>query len=389
MSHTQSDAKTNAEPSGGKRSLVEYCAFLEHKVLRLTNELSKFQNWTEQHDDVHMDPPKPNSSSEIPPWLVDQGTLEPLLIAYDQRIEDGDEKIATLQHELAELHISSQQLIVENRELSETLTEVKESIDPEDLHDMREHIALLLEENKLLLKEKQTAFVLADRGHLEVDRATAQHGKLQQRLLQSKNENGKLVVELLATRKSASESEREKISAIDELNSVRQELSLVVAELNQANQKLLEPSAFVSASTNKKHTRKNPVPSRSKVKPPTSAEDFEHFGKEVVKMEDELEVATNIIAELMTAVQDSSKRERKMRKALRLLAESTTESEQSAAQNAAHSKHLAHQSKRKDRALKHLLIQLVDTQHEVDSTTIKASEIVQEATRILRGRTQK
>lgn len=109
----------------------------------------------------------------VPPWIYNPETMNPLLVAYDQRIAELEQQNKEYQQKLTSMERDVREVIDENKNLHIELKDVMAktvrkyesedniasfggtfSIHSEDLREMQERIDLLDRENKLLLEEQ-------------------------------------------------------------------------------------------------------------------------------------------------------------------------------------------------------------------------------------------
>eukprot|EP00041_Stephanoeca_diplocostata_P016273 m.320008 g.320008 ORF g.320008 m.320008 type:complete len:252 (+) comp20314_c0_seq1:630-1385(+) len=103
-------------------------------------------------------------------------------------------------------------------------------------------------------------------------------------------------------------------------------------------------------------------------------------------LEDEHSEAVRTLAAQDEALRQSARRERKLKKLLTSMVDTTTASEREAQRSALALQKLKAQGKKKDKALQHLVHQLSDSRSEADMTRANATMAVQEAAMIVRGR---
>ncbi|KAM8775453.1 centrosomal protein of 89 kDa isoform 2-T2 [Rhynchonycteris naso] len=90
------------------------------------------------------------SKGPIPPWLLDMKYLSPLLLAYEDRMKEKDELIATFQEEMRTFRIRVQEVVKENEELHHQLN--RSPVTSEEWHQLQAQAELVLKENKLLIE---------------------------------------------------------------------------------------------------------------------------------------------------------------------------------------------------------------------------------------------
>ncbi|XP_035868801.1 centrosomal protein of 89 kDa isoform X4 [Phyllostomus discolor] len=149
------------------QELVDENDGLKMTVHRLNVELSRYQTKfrhlsKEESIDIEGLP----SKDPIPPWLVDIKYLSPLLLAYEDRMKEKDELIATIQEEMRMFGIRAQEVVKENKELHEQL--IKSSpVTTKEWHQFQTQAELVLEENRLLIEQLEIQQIKAQHTHQE------------------------------------------------------------------------------------------------------------------------------------------------------------------------------------------------------------------------------
>lgn len=376
-------------------STTEYCAFLEHKILRLSNVLAEYQ---QRYDavplgDVDSLPAVVDATGlNVPAWLLDKDRLEPLLTSYDRQIAERDVQLEMIKADFVEMQAQTELIIQENSDLQAALTEYQEKVDVEDFQDMREHVALLLEENKLLLDQQLSAGVHTDAVQAAAQRGIGEVTRVKQKLARTKKENGKLLAELLALRKSATETARELAGTADELQATQRQLQLAEREiqsLGNSRNSSRNNSPKTAFEMQDNLPRADVYGGQPPPMPGFAGDDaveiMHGLAQKYRLLENEHELAVTAIADLQTGLQRSHNREKKLRSTLAALVDATQETEQGAAQNAHMLKRMAKDGRRKDRVLKRLVIKLQDQQNDADATKVSATRMVQEATQIVQA----
>eukprot|EP00041_Stephanoeca_diplocostata_P016276 m.320027 g.320027 ORF g.320027 m.320027 type:complete len:188 (+) comp20314_c0_seq6:132-695(+) len=151
------------------------------------------------------------------PWLVDAHRLAPLVRAYDARLDQQEGEIATLRHQVGELCDEISRLVKENEELAATSRSLQEHVDMNDVDDMRSHVALLLEENRVLLQREQDATAANTRVTASVNQSATDTGLIRERMAKLKADNSRMVNELLSLRKQCAETQRDLAETTEKL----------------------------------------------------------------------------------------------------------------------------------------------------------------------------
>ncbi|KAL6090106.1 hypothetical protein STEG23_003458, partial [Scotinomys teguina] len=142
------------------------------------------------------------SNGPIPPWLLNLKYLSPLLMAYEDRMEEKDRLHTTLEEEMKTFRLRVQEVVKENEGLYQQLNE-SSHVTSEEWRQLQTQAELVLDENKLLIEHleiQQTKARNTHQEHLqEVSKLTKQlmllEAKTQsqeQQLVESKEQLGSL-----------------------------------------------------------------------------------------------------------------------------------------------------------------------------------------------------
>eukprot|EP00041_Stephanoeca_diplocostata_P016277 m.320036 g.320036 ORF g.320036 m.320036 type:complete len:391 (+) comp20314_c0_seq7:50-1222(+) len=368
-----------------EEDIATYTAFLEDQVHRLSVELAELQDRV----GISNAGEAIDGNSELAqargraPWLVDAHRLAPLVRAYDARLDQQEGEIATLRHQVGELCDEISRLVKENEELAATSRSLQEHVDMNDVDDMRSHVALLLEENRVLLQREQDATAANTRVTASVNQSATDTGLIRERMAKLKADNSRMVNELLSLRKQCAETQRDLAETTEKLKSTQRALADSEAQQMQTNREL---DVLKFASTT--HVAFAPLAPTASVphlthKSNPAGDDMVH---KYQALEDEHSEAVRTLAAQDEALRQSARRERKLKKLLTSMVDTTTASEREAQRSALALQKLKAQGKKKDKALQHLVHQLSDSRSEADMTRANATMAVQEAAMIVRGR---
>ncbi|XP_053770478.1 centrosomal protein of 89 kDa isoform X2 [Desmodus rotundus] len=135
------------------QELVDENDGLKMTVHRLNVELSRYQTkFRHLSKEESMNIEGLPSEGPIPPWLLDIKYLSPLLLAYEDRMKEKDELIATLQEEMKTFRIRVQEVVKENKDLHQQLNKSR-PVTTEEWHQLQTQAELVLEENRLLIEQ--------------------------------------------------------------------------------------------------------------------------------------------------------------------------------------------------------------------------------------------
>ncbi|XP_069854659.1 centrosomal protein of 89 kDa isoform X2 [Dipodomys merriami] len=140
-------------------SLRKHIEELEHendqlKIIahRLNVELSRYQTkfrHLSEEESSHVAALPANGPT--PPWLVDIKYLSPLLLAYEDRMNEKDQLNATLEEEMRAFRMRVQQVVEENEGLHRVIKNTVVSV--VERQQLQTQAELVLEENKLLIEQ--------------------------------------------------------------------------------------------------------------------------------------------------------------------------------------------------------------------------------------------
>ncbi|XP_016076545.1 PREDICTED: centrosomal protein of 89 kDa [Miniopterus natalensis] len=135
------------------QELVDENDGLKMTVHRLNVELSRYQTkfrHLSKEESINVEGLP--SKGPIPPWLLDIKYLSPLLLAYEDRMKEKDELVATLQEEMRMFRMRVQEVVKENKELHQQLNK-SSPVTSEEWHQLQTQAELVLEENRLLIEQ--------------------------------------------------------------------------------------------------------------------------------------------------------------------------------------------------------------------------------------------
>ncbi|XP_047383028.1 centrosomal protein of 89 kDa isoform X1 [Sciurus carolinensis] len=170
------------------QELVDENDGLKMTVHRLNVELSRYQTkfrHLSKEESLHTEGLP--SKGPTPPWLLDIKYLSPLLLAYEDRMKEKDELIATLEEEMRMFRIRVQEVVKENEELHQLLNKSR-PVTSDEWHQLQTQAELVLEENKLLIEQLEIQQRKAKDTHQEHLQAVSKLTK-QLMLLETKTED--------------------------------------------------------------------------------------------------------------------------------------------------------------------------------------------------------
>lgn len=160
------------------QDLVDENEGLKMIIHRLNVELSRYQTKfrpLSEEESSHIEG-LPNKGP-TPPWLVDIKYLSPLLLAYEDRMEEKDKLSTALEEEMKIFRLRVQEVVKENEDLHQELTK-RSPITIEEWRQLQTQAELVLDENKLLIEQleiQQTKAKDTQQAHLrDVSKLTKQ-----------------------------------------------------------------------------------------------------------------------------------------------------------------------------------------------------------------------
>ncbi|XP_061621163.1 centrosomal protein of 89 kDa isoform X1 [Phyllopteryx taeniolatus] len=192
------------------QELVDENDALKRSVHRLSMELSAYQTkyrpLSKQESSRLSSLPKTGSP---PPWLVDMKYLSPLMLAYEDMLNDKETLLRTAEEEVRKLRVHVEEVVKENERFHCQMAKKTEGFSQEDCNQVQQQALLVLQENQLLIEQMEALNAKNEDEHSkrlsEVSRASKQ-------LILLEAENQRLREEADKSRREARESEREALA---------------------------------------------------------------------------------------------------------------------------------------------------------------------------------
>ncbi|XP_040921892.1 centrosomal protein of 89 kDa [Toxotes jaculatrix] len=215
ISHSQ--ASSNLRSSAGNQAelqnlrqhaqeLVDENDALKLTVHRLNVELSRYQTrfrpLSKQEISKISGLPKTGSP---PPWLLDMKYLSPLLLAYEDRINEKDALLQTTEEEVKRLRVHVEEVIKENERLHDEIAKIG-GFSLKDCHQLREQAFLVLQENQVLVDQLEAHHVKAKANH---SRHHSEVSKVSKQLMLLEAEKQQLQEDLEESRREVQKNMRE------------------------------------------------------------------------------------------------------------------------------------------------------------------------------------
>ncbi|XP_035538101.1 centrosomal protein of 89 kDa [Morone saxatilis] len=215
ISHSQ--APSNLRSSAGcqaelknlrqhAQELVDENDALKLTVHRLNVELSRYQTrfrpLSKQESSRISGLPKTGSP---PPWLLDMKYLSPLLLAYEDRMNEKDELLQTTEEEVKRLRVHVEEVIKENERLHDEIAKIG-GVSQKDCHQLQQQALLVLQENQVLIDQLEAQHVKAKASH---SRHHSEVSKVSKQLMLLEAEKQRLQDDLEETRREVQKNVRE------------------------------------------------------------------------------------------------------------------------------------------------------------------------------------
>ncbi|KAM3625358.1 uncharacterized protein V6R79_010793 [Siganus canaliculatus] len=163
------------------QELVDENDALKLTVHRLNVELSRYQSRFRPltKEEKSRISGLPETGSPPPPWLLDMKYLSPLLLAYDDRMNEKDALLQTTEEEMKKLRLRVEEVIQENERLRDDITKTgTETLNQQDCRQIQQQALLVLQENQVLIDQLEAQHVKAkanhSRHHSEVSKVSKQ-----------------------------------------------------------------------------------------------------------------------------------------------------------------------------------------------------------------------
>ncbi|KAK2853475.1 hypothetical protein Q5P01_006136 [Channa striata] len=187
ISHSQTSSNLRLSPGAQAevqnlrrhaQELVDENDALKLTVHRLNVELSRYQTLfrplSKQESSKISGLPKTGSP---PPWLLDMKYLSPLLLAYEDRINEKDALLQATEEQVKRLRFHVEEVIKENERLHDEIAKIG-GVNQKDCHQLQQQAFLVLQENQILIDQLEGQHIKAKANHSrhfsEVSKVTKQ-----------------------------------------------------------------------------------------------------------------------------------------------------------------------------------------------------------------------
>ncbi|XP_036952214.1 centrosomal protein of 89 kDa isoform X1 [Acanthopagrus latus] len=188
------------------QELVDENDALKLTVHRLNVELSRYQTCfrplSKQETSQISGLPKTGSP---PPWLLDMKYLSPLLLAYEDRMNEKDALLQTTEEEMKKLRVHVEQVVKENERLHDEIAKMG-GVSQKDCHQLQQQAFLVLQENQVLIDQLEAQHVKAKASH---SRHQSEVSKVSKQLMLLEAEKQRLQEDLEKSRGEVQKNMRE------------------------------------------------------------------------------------------------------------------------------------------------------------------------------------
>ncbi|XP_055062059.2 centrosomal protein of 89 kDa isoform X2 [Misgurnus anguillicaudatus] len=146
------------------QELVDENDGLKMTVHRLNVELSRYQaRFRPLPKDENAPLKGLPMKGPAPPWLLDIKYLSPLLLAYEDQLNDRDKHLKSCEEELQNLRARAEEVIQENKKLHTQAN--KSTVSNKEWRQLQEQARLVLEENQVLIDQLELQHTKAKEAH--------------------------------------------------------------------------------------------------------------------------------------------------------------------------------------------------------------------------------
>ncbi|XP_051918442.1 centrosomal protein of 89 kDa isoform X2 [Hippocampus zosterae] len=189
------------------QELVDENDALKRTVHRLSVELSAYQTkyriLNKQESSRLSSLPKTGSP---PPWLVDMKYLSPLMLAYEDMLNEKDALLRTAEEEVKKLRVHVEEVVKENEMFHREMAKKTRGLSQEECHQVQQLAMLVLQENQLLSEQLEALNAKTEAEH---SKHLSEVSGVSKRLMLLEADNQRLQEQVDESRREAQQSERE------------------------------------------------------------------------------------------------------------------------------------------------------------------------------------
>ncbi|XP_077480958.1 centrosomal protein of 89 kDa [Stigmatopora argus] len=192
------------------QELVDENDALKQSVHRLSIELSAYQTkyrpLSKQEISRLSSFPKMTSP---PPWLLDMKHLSPLMLAYDDMLNEKDALLRAAEEEVKKLRVQVEEVLKENERCRHLIAEETEDLSKEECQQIQQQALLVLRENQELIEQLED---LNAKNKSENGKRLSEVSRVTKQLMLLENENQRLKEDAEKSRREASQSQKETLA---------------------------------------------------------------------------------------------------------------------------------------------------------------------------------
>ncbi|XP_049573027.1 centrosomal protein of 89 kDa isoform X1 [Syngnathus scovelli] len=192
------------------QELVDENDALKRSVHRLSAELSAYQTkyrpLNKQESSRLSILPKTGSP---PPWLVDMKHLSPLVLTYEDMLNDKDALLRTTEEEVKKLRLHVEEVVKENEMFQRQMAGKTGVLSQEECHQMQQQAILVLQENQMLIEQLEAQNAKNEAEH---SKRLSEVSRVSKQLMLLEAENQRLQEEVDKSRKEARQNQREALA---------------------------------------------------------------------------------------------------------------------------------------------------------------------------------
>ncbi|XP_055363358.1 centrosomal protein of 89 kDa isoform X2 [Betta splendens] len=188
------------------QELVDENDALKLTVHRLNMELSRYQTLfrpmsKQEKSDISGLP----KTGPPPPWPLDMKYLSPLVLAYEDRINEKDALLQTTEEQVKRLRLHVEEVIKENEQLHDEIAK-SGGVNLKDCHQLQQQAILVLQENQILVDQLDAQHVKAKANH---SKHQSEVSKVSKQLILLEEEKQHLQEDLEESRREVQKNMRE------------------------------------------------------------------------------------------------------------------------------------------------------------------------------------
>ncbi|MEQ2295793.1 hypothetical protein AMECASPLE_018190 [Ameca splendens] len=215
ISHSQASLNLRSSAAGSQaelqslrqqaQELVDENDALKLTVHRLNVELSRYQARFRPLSEQESSKIKGIPSTGSPPWLLDMKYLCPLLLAYEDNMNEKEALLQTTEEEVTKLRVQVDEVMKENERLHEKITKMG-VVSQKDCQLIQQQAFVVLQENQVLIDQLEAQHEKAKASH---SRHQSEVSKMSKQLMMLEEEKERLQEDLEESRRELQKQMKE------------------------------------------------------------------------------------------------------------------------------------------------------------------------------------